>query len=39
MMQVTRAGGGVGIPGLYVTEDPAAADDAAQSGHLSSRIG
>jgi glutathione-independent formaldehyde dehydrogenase len=39
MMQVTRAGGGVGIPGLYVTEDPAATDEAAKSGNLSLRIG
>ena len=39
MMQVTRAGGGVGIPGLYVTEDPAATDEAAKSGNLSIRIG
>ena len=39
MMQVTRAGGGVGIPGLYVTQDPAATDEAAKSGNLSIRIG
>jgi glutathione-independent formaldehyde dehydrogenase len=39
MMQVTRPGGGVGIPGLYVTEDPAATDEAAKSGNLSLRIG
>lgn len=38
-MQVTRAGGGVGIPGLYVTEDPGAVDDAAKFGNLSIRIG
>jgi glutathione-independent formaldehyde dehydrogenase len=38
-MQVTRAGGAVGIPGLYVTEDPGAADDAAKFGNLSIRIG
>ena len=38
-MQVTRAGGGVGIPGLYVTEDPGAKDDAAKFGNLSIRIG
>jgi glutathione-independent formaldehyde dehydrogenase len=38
-MQVTRAGGGVGIPGLYVTEDPGAKDDAAKLGNLSIRIG
>ena len=38
-MEVTRAGGGVGIPGLYVTEDPGAVDDAAKLGNLSIRIG
>lgn len=39
MMQVARAGGGVGIPGLYVTEDPGAADEASRFGNLSIRIG
>ncbi len=39
MMDVTRAGGGLGIPGLYVTGDPGAADEAAQQGSLSIRIG
>ena len=39
MMDVTRAGGGVGIPGLYVTGDPGAADEAAQQGSLSITIG
>lgn len=39
MMDVTRAGGGVGIPGLYVTGDPGAADDAAKQGSLSIQIG
>jgi glutathione-independent formaldehyde dehydrogenase len=39
MMDVTRAGGGVGIPGLYVTGDPGAADEAAQEGSLSISIG
>ena len=39
MMDVTRAGGGVGIPGLYVTGDPGAADEAAQKGSLSIEIG
>jgi glutathione-independent formaldehyde dehydrogenase len=39
MMDVTRAGGGVGIPGLYVTGDPGAADDAAKEGSLSISIG
>jgi glutathione-independent formaldehyde dehydrogenase len=38
-MQVTRAGGAVGIPGLYVTEDPGGIDDAAKFGNLSIRIG
>ncbi|TNC24861.1 formaldehyde dehydrogenase, glutathione-independent [Amycolatopsis alkalitolerans] len=39
MMDVTRAGGGLGIPGLYVTGDPGAADAAAREGSLSIRIG
>ena len=39
MMDLTRAGGAVGIPGLYVTGDPGAADDAAKEGSLSIRIG
>ena len=38
-MQLTRAGGAIGIPGLYVTEDPGAADKSAQHGNLSIRIG
>lgn len=38
-MQVTRAGGSIGIPGLYVTEDPGAIDDAAKVGALSMRFG
>ena len=38
-MELTRAGGQVGIPGLYVTEDPGAEDTAAQHGSLSVRIG
>jgi glutathione-independent formaldehyde dehydrogenase len=38
-MDVTRAAGKIGIPGLYVTGDPGAADEAAQSGSLSIRIG
>jgi glutathione-independent formaldehyde dehydrogenase len=36
---VTRAAGKVGIPGLYVTGDPGAVDDAAKEGSLSIRIG
>ncbi|KAA9354734.1 MULTISPECIES: formaldehyde dehydrogenase, glutathione-independent [Larkinella] len=39
IMSVTRAGGALGIPGLYVTGDPGAADDAAKEGSLSIRIG
>jgi glutathione-independent formaldehyde dehydrogenase len=39
MMEVTRAGGAIGIPGLYVTDDPGAADDNAKLGMLSIRIG
>ncbi len=39
MMDVTRAGGGVGIPGLYVTGDPGAADENAREGQLGVRIG
>ena len=38
-MDITRAGGKLGIPGLYVTGDPGAADDAAKEGSLSIRIG
>ena len=39
VMEVTRAGGAVGIPGLYVTGDPGASDDAAKIGSLSIRLG
>ncbi|MBZ9559990.1 MULTISPECIES: formaldehyde dehydrogenase, glutathione-independent [Modicisalibacter] len=39
MMDVTRAGGQVGIPGLYVTEDPGAESDDAKHGNLSMRFG
>jgi glutathione-independent formaldehyde dehydrogenase len=38
-MEVTRAGGALGIPGLYVTDDPGAADPAAKRGALSLRFG
>ena len=38
-MEVTRAAGAIGIPGLYVTEDPGAADPAARIGSLSLRLG
>ncbi len=39
VMEVTRAAGRLGIPGLYVTGDPGAADEAAKVGSLSIRIG
>jgi glutathione-independent formaldehyde dehydrogenase len=39
LMDITRAGGGLGIPGLYVTGDPGAIDEAAKIGMLSIRIG
>lgn len=39
MMEITRAAGSIGIPGLYVTEDPGAIDDAAKHGNLSLRFG
>jgi glutathione-independent formaldehyde dehydrogenase len=39
IMDVTRAAGKLGIPGLYVTGDPRAVDDAAKEGSLSIRIG
>jgi glutathione-independent formaldehyde dehydrogenase len=39
IMQVTRAAGKLGIPGLYVTGDPGGVDAAAQEGSLSIRIG
>jgi glutathione-independent formaldehyde dehydrogenase len=39
IMDVTRAAGKLGIPGLYVTGDPGAVDDAAKQGSLSIRIG
>ncbi|WP_134767870.1 formaldehyde dehydrogenase, glutathione-independent [Nocardioides sp. 1609] len=38
-MTVARAGAGVGIPGLYVTGDPGAVDDAAKQGTLGVRLG
>ena len=39
MFNLVKAGGAVGIPGLYVTEDPGAVDKAAQQGSLSLRLG
>ena len=38
-MNITRAGGGIGIPGLYVTGDPGAKTEAAKEGSLSVRFG
>ena len=38
-MAIVREGGQIGIPGLYVTEDPGAVDDAAKFGNLSMRFG
>jgi glutathione-independent formaldehyde dehydrogenase len=39
IMDLTAAGGALGIPGLYVTGDPGAVDDAAKIGSLSIRLG
>ncbi|MFK5584298.1 formaldehyde dehydrogenase, glutathione-independent [Serinicoccus sp. LYQ131] len=39
LMTITKAGGGLGIPGLYVTGDPGGVDDAAKEGSLSLRLG
>ena len=39
LMTITRAGGALGIPGLYVTDDPGGVDEAAKTGNLSIRIG
>ena len=39
LMDLTKAGGALGIPGLYVTGDPGARDEAAKVGSLSIRIG
>jgi glutathione-independent formaldehyde dehydrogenase len=39
LMQLTRAGGSLGIPGLYVTDDPGGVDQAAKTGSLSIRLG
>jgi glutathione-independent formaldehyde dehydrogenase len=39
IMDVTRAGGQLGIPGLYVTGDPGGIDEAAKIGSLSIRLG
>ena len=39
LMEITRAGGALGIPGLYVTGDPGGVDENAKIGNLSIRIG
>jgi len=39
MMEIARPAGHIGIPGLYVTEDPGAVDAAAKHGSLSVRFG
>ncbi len=39
LMTITRAAGAIGIPGLYVTEDPGSKDEAAQQGNLRLRLG
>jgi glutathione-independent formaldehyde dehydrogenase len=39
IMEVTRAGGALGIPGLYVTGDPGGVDENAKVGMLGIRIG
>jgi glutathione-independent formaldehyde dehydrogenase len=38
-MTITRAGGAIGIPGLYVTDDPGGVDQNAKRGSLGLRIG
>jgi glutathione-independent formaldehyde dehydrogenase len=39
LMTITRAGGALGIPGLYVTDDPGAEEQSAKTGTLGIRIG
>ena len=39
LMDVTAAGGALGIPGLYVTGDPGGIDEAAKKGSLSLSLG
>jgi glutathione-independent formaldehyde dehydrogenase len=39
LMSLTAAGGALGIPGLYVTDDPGGVDAAAKTGSLSIRLG
>jgi glutathione-independent formaldehyde dehydrogenase len=39
LMTITRAAGKIGIPGLYVTDDPGSEDEAARHGNLRMRFG
>ncbi len=39
LMEITAAGGALGIPGLYVTGDPGGIDESAQKGSLSLSLG
>ena len=39
LMDITAAGGALGIPGLYVTGDPGGIDEAAKKGSLSLSLG
>ncbi|NKJ49026.1 formaldehyde dehydrogenase, glutathione-independent [Burkholderia sp. SG-MS1] len=39
LMEITKVAGRVGIPGLYVTDDPGGVDAAAKQGSLSVRLG
>jgi glutathione-independent formaldehyde dehydrogenase len=39
LMSIVRAAGGIGIPGLYVTEDPGSKDEAEKMGNLKMRFG
>ena len=39
LMEITRPAGAIGIPGLYVTDDPGAKEQAAKHGSLSLRLG
>ncbi|GAB6900879.1 formaldehyde dehydrogenase, glutathione-independent [Kineosporia succinea] len=39
LMEITAAGGALGIPGLYVTGDPGGVDEAAKVGSLSLSLG
>jgi glutathione-independent formaldehyde dehydrogenase len=39
LMAITRPAGAIGIPGLYVTDDPGAKDEVAKHGNLRMRFG